>query len=525
MKTKILLVDDEKLERILIRKSYDWEANGFEIIGEASSGEEALAFFDTKEPEIVFTDINMPYMDGLALAEKINERAPKCRVVIVTGYRDFEYARRAIQLGVRDFILKPVNIADVVSLAESIRAEQDLEKGKEEEIHRLMEHATDNQSIVIESFLQRLVESHIEEEEATHKLQMYSFEGLLENCVCIDIKPESDSKKDAEMMVNSRKILEIVKRNQSKEQISFIHYLCNVVVYLYGNEVYQAMEQATKLKAQIKQELNMEVSIGISQIGSGFQGISGAYRQAEKAISLSAVFGKNTCIPYEEYQKIKNVNQSEIKMNWKEFVFHVENSFKESVDASILQYIELLRETGITDTNYLKLMVLEMVSKTTSVLTRRGKSLEQIMGTNFLYEQINEINTIDDLMGCLQNLVYPVLEYSDKNHKKKTNKLVEQAIECIGKNLCQPDLTLKTVASQIFANESYLSRIFKQEMEESLIEYITRRRIEKSIELLNDTDLKVYEIAEQVGFNNSHYFSICFKKHVGVTIKEYKKTN
>jgi len=183
MKIKVLLVDDEKLERVLIRKGYDWEANGFEIIGEASSGEEALEFFSIKEPDIILTDINMPYMDGLELTEKIREHAYKCRVVIVTGYRDFEYARRAIKLGVKDFILKPVNISDIAKIVENLKEELDQEIGYTQEYHQLKMTATENQDILIESFLQRLVGRNIEEDEATRKLQMYGFDRLLKNCI------------------------------------------------------------------------------------------------------------------------------------------------------------------------------------------------------------------------------------------------------------------------------------------------------------------------------------------------------
>ena len=109
----VLLVDDEKLERVLIRKGYKWEENGFKIVGEAASGKEALEYINYHEVDIVVTDINMPGMDGLQFTEALLKAHPKCRVVIVTGFREFEYARKAINLGVDEFLLKPINIKEI----------------------------------------------------------------------------------------------------------------------------------------------------------------------------------------------------------------------------------------------------------------------------------------------------------------------------------------------------------------------------------------------------------------------------
>ena len=117
----VLLVDDEKLERVLIRKGYNWEENGFNIVGEAASGEDALEYINYHNVDIVITDINMPGMDGLQFTEKLLQKNPKCRVVIVTGFREFEYARKAIKLGVDEFLLKPVNIKEISEVMTKIK--------------------------------------------------------------------------------------------------------------------------------------------------------------------------------------------------------------------------------------------------------------------------------------------------------------------------------------------------------------------------------------------------------------------
>ncbi len=522
---KVLLVDDEKLERVLIRKGYDWEANGFEIIGEAGSGEEALELFDIKEPDIVITDINMPYMDGLELTEKISQRSIKCRVVIVTGYREFEYARRALQLGVKDFILKPVNINDIANIMKNIKKEMQEEEGHHLEYSQLKETARQNQDIVIESFLQLLVENRIEEKEAIHKLEMYGLERLLMECACINIKPfkNQDGVIEEEALATSKKILDFIWDNYNLNSISFIHYLCNIIIYLVGEDAKESKKIASEIKNRINVDLNMEVDVGISQIQHNYTGISKAYRQAEKAISASVILGRNSCITYDEYANIKKANQGNTEINWQDFVFSVENCLESKAIGYIDEYTNLIKKAGVTDTEYLKLMAMNMLSKAATVLTRHGKSLGQLVGETWLYEEVSKIETVKEMNGCLKNIISHILKYSDSLRNKKSNKLVDQALEYIDSHLYEQSLTLKSIAGKVYTNESYLSRVFKQETGEGLIEYINRKRIEQSIVLLNTTDLKAYEIAEEIGFSDSHYFGICFKKQVGVTIKEYKK--
>lgn len=255
----------------------------------------------------------------------------------------------------------------------------------------------------------------------------------------------------------------------------------------------------------------------------GFSGISRAYRQAEKAISAGVILGTNTVISYHDYEKIKKGHKGTIDINWKDFIFQIENCIEEPVLRYIDEYTDKIKDAGITDNGYLKLMAMNMLSKASVVLTKHGTSLGQLMGEDTLYNEVSRIETVGEMNRCIKGLIKEILLFSDTFRNKKRNKLIDEALLYIEKELYSPDLSLKTVASQIFVNESYLSRVFKLEVGESLIEYITRKRIERSIVLLNTTNLKAYEIAEQIGICDPHYFSICFKKHTGVTVKEYKK--
>ena len=162
----ILIVDDEKYEGILMEKSVAWESEGFHIMGNVQCAEDALALMEKQTPDIVYTDINMPRIDGLELSRRIRETYPAVHIVIVTGYREFEYAREAIHIGVEEFLLKPIQsdelLAAAMKLREQILKERE-QQSKDVEIY----------PVLCQELLRRIVTGYIKSEEAEEKLSEY----------------------------------------------------------------------------------------------------------------------------------------------------------------------------------------------------------------------------------------------------------------------------------------------------------------------------------------------------------------
>ncbi len=521
MKRKVLIVDDEKLERVLIGKGYAWEDNGFEIIGEASNGFEALELLNIMTPDIIITDINMPYMDGLMLTEEIRKRNYQGRIIIVTGYREFDYARRAIKLGVNDFLLKPVNINDLKEVVESLRDDLIREEKHHREFRSLKEKVSENEDILKQSFMQLLVEGRVTNEEATYKLSSYKLDALTNHCICINIKLHSKKATNHPIIEYINEL--VCELNMEHKVVVFQHYLSNYILFLMDDNMEEAICIANAIKNAMNEELKIDVVIGISNIESEFCGISKAFKQSEKALTASVIIGTNSIISYDEYGMIKKSNNQVMDINWKDFIFQIENCVLDRVYEYINEYTKNMREAGVTDSTYLRLMTMNMLSKASVVLTKQGMNLGQLIDDDLVYGEVSKIETIKEMNLVLKKLLKEILRYLDSMRGKKRNKLIDEALNYIDKHLFESSLSLKSVANQIFVNESYLSRIFKSEVGESFIEYVTKKRIEESIVLLNTTDLKAYEIADKIGICDPHYFSICFKKYTGVTVKEYKK--
>ncbi len=516
----MLIVDDEKLERVLINKGFPWEDHGFSVIGEASSGVEALEFIKHRKPELILTDISMPHMDGLELAKHILSMDENAHVVIITGYREFDYARRAVKLGVEDFLLKPVDMKELGDIAARIKEKIMKEKAHEQEVELLKQNVSADQDILMESFFQRLVEKRTSEEEATQKLYAYGCEALLETCCCINIHLKEET--EERDVPSHKKAMDILRENQMPHTISFLHYMKNIVLFCVGSSLHNGIEIADSIHQKLLQH-HLDSTIGISSSHCGFPGIAKAFTESENALSASVLLGGNQVITYEEYLRVMEKNPDKLTFDWEGFLFALTNGVSDKVTAGIEDYINGIRNSKIAEVEYLRLMVMDLMSKAGSTLNKYGDSLEQLIGEEQLYEQIRAIQTLDECRIFLKDYMSMILDYHCSKKTRQGSKVVKEALEYIKANFCDPGISLKTAASVVYSNESYLSRVFKKEVGQSLIEYVMKKRIEESIFLLNTTDLKVYEIAEKVGFKDPHYFSICFKKHVGVTVKEFKQ--
>ena len=444
------------------------------------------------------------------------QKNPKCRVVIVTGFREFEYARKAIKLGVDEFLLKPVNIKEISEVMTKIKTEIAKVNEEESKVAKLKESAEKNYDILRESFLLRLVENRIGEEEATKKLETYNCSDLVDGCVCINVKI-----KDAQENQNYKKVYEFIQKQNNENSLSFIHFMHNIVMFFTKTDVSKCIDYANDLHNKLN-NMGITATIGVSEKNSEFNGIPAAYGQANKAIGVSVLLGRNKVVTFSEYQEIMKKNSSKKEIDWDEFSDAIINCRREEVLKYVSDYTEIIKAEKIPDEEYLKLMAMTIILRASSTLNKYGTNIYQLASEEEVFQNVREIRTIDDTSECVIKYIKQVCDYHEKKRSGKRKNVIKDALDYVNRNLYNPELSLKKVASDLYINDSYLSREFKKTYGVSFIEYISQKRIEASKKLLKETELKVYEVAEKIGFKDSHYFCICFKKQTGQTVKEYR---
>lgn len=517
MSISVLLVDDEELERVLIRHGFSWAAYDFEIIGEAGTAREAIDFVEENKPDVVVTDISMPCMDGLDMTRLIKEIHPDCMIVVVTGYRDFEYAKRAVSLNVEDFLLKPVSVEEIEKVMLKIKAKHEEMKTQVKHIEMLEKEYYAAENIVMESFFIRLVEGKVKESEALQKLDKYNKKELLRQCTCISIRVEEGSKEKGQ-----KEIINYMVRNISSNSLCFVHYLNDIIVVSADRDCSGIIELCRKLISKLSL-VNIKIKIGIGEQGHGLAGIAETFRKSLTACEASMVMGYESIYTYREYEQVLAKETLDSSFDWEGYEAAVNQCMEKEVDFYIEEYVELLKKKGRADKDYLKVMMINILFRGSTALKRYGVNLPGIVGETKFYEEINQVNTMDEIQMCLKQNLSSVMSYLKNRKYKPQNKTIQEAETYIRNHLFDNNLALRTIAAEIFANESYLSRIFKKEIGITLTEYITKERIEASKSMMVNPEIRISEIAEKVGFKDAHYFGICFKRIVGKTVSEYRK--
>ena len=269
-------------------------------------------------------------------------------------------------------------------------------------------------------------------------------------------------------------------------------------------------------------KIGITATIGISCENIGFCGIASAYGQADKALGVSVLLGRNRVVTYFEYQEVMKQNNSKIELDWDKFAESINNCREEEVLKYIEGYIEVIKKGRIADEEYLKLMTMTIILRAGATLNKYGANLYQLINEEDVFKDVRAIRSVTDALECAKGYIKIVYEYHNQKKSKRNKNVIEDALEYVNRNLYNSELSLKKAATDLYTNESYLSREFKKAYGVSFIEYVSEKRIEASKKILKQTDLKVYEVAEKVGFKDSHYFCICFKKQTGKTVKEYR---
>ncbi|WP_373215540.1 response regulator [Ruminococcus sp. 5_1_39BFAA] len=506
----ILIVDDEKYEGILMEKGVDWEKEGFRITAVVQSAEEALKVMEEELPDIVYTDINMPIMDGLELSRRIRKEYPAVHIVIVTGFREFEYAREAIHIGVEDFLLKPIQADEMLATAVKVR----------EQILKLREEKTkqvESFPVLCQELVRRIVTGYIDVNDAIGKLIAYNMPLLYQSRMrgfLLETKLGSNN-----LMLS---VLEAMNQAVGERNYWYTFLEKNKVFFVIGERENTAAQigQVFEELSAVSQEETLVVSV--SNPCESIEDCPKLLSECEEA-SVNTMKDKGkTLIFYQEYVGCMEEISRSYPVNFDAYRLAVKSGDQEAAIAFIDRYLERYIFDGPLLIPQLRNLGILILHNTLSIMKEYNKYFNDAEQMKLL-ETISHMNTLQEFCRTSYSLIEKVIGAVAEN--STGNNMVRKAQEYIENNLDREGLSLNMIASELFVNASYLSRIFKQTAGESITKYIMRKRIEKSMDLFDQTDLKVYEVAAAVGMPDAHYFGTCFKRYTGKTVNEYKSKN
>jgi two-component system response regulator YesN len=524
-----MVVDDEEMERNLIKVCINWNELKMKIVASISNAREALDSIDELKPDIIITDIRMPFMDGLEFSKIVSDTYPYIKVIILTAHEEFEYAKVGIKVGISDFLLKPIKRSELketlLNVSKKIYKEREY-NNKQEELKKQLE---ENFPILKDKFLNELLVRTIYETEFVSKLNYYS----------INLKPEYTQVAllETEYADNHNNIIEydnnyilgfkclnLVKK-YFRDDINIEIFTDNShrIVILNSNNKINLEECSEQIKTMIINTLKCFVTIGIGNRYKKYGYIKKSYMEAVESLNYKIVSGKNSIVSFSEI----NINNDELSLKIdkiSEIGFNLKIGAIDKIFKLIDEIFEEYYSTNASVIDYIKISGVNIITVILNSASEIGINfLELSNDKNTPYDKIMKYNTIPEVKTYIKDFAQNVIRIIKDIRKSKTNKVVSEIIEYLSNNLSNYKLSLTYVAKLFYLNVSYLSRIFKNETGHTFIEYLTRERIEKSIRLFQDTDLMVYEVAEKVGIPDPNYFGKCFKKQTGMSVNDFKK--
>lgn len=530
---KILLIDDEVMIRTGIRTSIDWESYGMEIAGEASNGQEGLEKAIELEPDIILIDVRMPVMDGLEFTKIIRQRIPEVKIVIISGYDDFKYAREAMHLGVSEYLLKPVGAEELISIMQK-QCRQIMEE--REELNREMalknvfeENLFYMQSRFMNSIFKReyKVESYITEQSI--KLQV-GFPQNAYQVIVIDIddfylitESLSDKEKD-DLKHMVKNIAEEVLKPLTNSTVYFseFDYLISVIDLknVKGSSINQLYQE---IRNCVKKYQRLTVTIGISNKYEGVSKIPDAYNEAVLALRSKVFKGKDRIIDINQADKADKASPVIYPSSEeKEILGHLKTMDTDNLNKVIEKICADLSASEAEDVK-VKDICMRLIIVSASYLDEIGVDYRDHNGKEFdPYLEIQKYETLEDIEAWLKKVFSNFIDVMQDNKNEKFKGIVKVAIQYINQNYHE-DIDVLKMAAVTYVTPNYFSRVFKKETGKSFTEWLNIVRIDKAKLFLKDPKWRVYELAEKVGYKDYKSFIFNFKKYAGCTPKEYMK--
>jgi two-component system response regulator YesN len=521
MAYKVFFVEDEIVTREGIRDNVDWNANGFEFCGEASDGEMALPLLRTTRPDVLITDIKMPFMDGLELSKIVRERMPWVKIIILSGHDEFEYAQQAIQLGVTEYLLKPVTVQNLHQVLQKLAGQLEQEKKEQENLRHLQEQIEENRAILRERFLLKVVVGAVSSTEAIEKGQLLGLDLIARCYLVVILKTELGDKSDQFNYDEYQQVQHIVAG--LVEDMPDVFLLRKdweeLVLMMKGNAPEFVIEERERLLERIKQAVTRTRYRLIIGSGTPKKRIAEIHQSFVEAL----VKIQNATNEHENGGNITVDKADLLKVDRSAVEHFLRCGAKEEFDEFFNIYIRPLGESALTSYLIKNYIIVDIVLATAKLVNDLGGDIDQVIPElNFIETTLASIKTVEQLREQVYKILTGLLAFRDRYTGSYHMGTIQQAKAYIDHHYMDPALSLNEVAAQANLSSSHFSVIFSKESCQTFREYLTEIRINKAKELLRTTALRSADIAYQVGYSDPHYFSHVFKKNTGLSPNEFR---
>jgi len=537
---KIFLVEDEVIIRQGIKENIPWESHGFEFVGEASDGELAYPMIKKFQPDIVITDIKMQFMDGLELSTIIKKVLPDTKIIILSGYGEFDYAKKAIGIGVTDYLLKPISSVKLLEAVERVAGLIRTEREKEELLRKYEKETAERFKLEWRRLFMGIVDQMLTSRQI---LERAGELGIDFNAVCYNvllIKLMTDKGSYENMPEYSEELIRITEETENHingiaDVISISREAEGWILVLKAEEEQgicalenQVHDNIRKITGESK---NIGYFIGVGKTAARITELAESYREAGKAFASRFFKEPNQMVYYSEVEQPDECESEDIILRMAGTARIDRNLITRFLTSGTMEETEnfvegLFRDVGEEQYKSQILrqyIVVDMYFSVVGFLEKLGESAEAIEDEyGDVKEMAAQLDTVENMKVYLLGMLSEAIRIRDTEAANQYTILLRKAKEYIKQNFQNKEISLNSVAAHVNISPSYFSTLFRQETGQTFIEYLTGLRLDKAKEYLMCTSMNTTEIGCEVGYGGSHYFSYIFKKTQNCTPKEYR---
>lgn len=534
---KVFLVEDESIVREGLKNSIPWREYGYQFMGEASDGEMALPMIRKIRPDVLITDIKMPFMDGLALSQVVTQEIPDIKIIIISGYDEFEYAQRAIRVGVEQYLLKPITRSALRKVLLELREKIESEQEQKNYLETFQNEMKEYEDYARRRFLEKifggvLTVQQIYEEAAKLSLEL---DAPSYNLVLLNLQVK---RQNPEFGTKEPESLERVREALLRYFMRFPEYLIfRWNISLFGIMVKGETARIGELtehcvsnigKICAEEESTMEWYVAVGKPVERLSLLPECYTKVNHILAHRFFDSKQHILTEkdaEDYlagtdtKSFESVDSA--KVNPEIIQGFLREGTQEELEDFITGYLAGVKD-ALKSRLFRDYLLLNIRFSIINYMGMLGINQQEFLPEDE-YNKVQEAAVNGgEIYEYMKELLERALTLRDRESENQGKRVLKKGLEYIEENFSEDSLSLNKVAGAIGVSGNYFSGVFSQEMQMTFIEYVTKKRMEKAKKLLRQTEKYAGEIAAEVGYKDAHYFSFVFKKTVGCTPREYR---
>ncbi len=531
---KLLIVDDQQDIREGIARAIDWASHGFELCAAAADGNEALDLLERFEPGILVVDISMPVMDGLELLEVVRDRHPMVRVILISGYDDFSYARRAVELHAFAYLLKPLSESELVAKAREARRDIEEQRRRLREDEELRRRLDEGLPVLRDDFFARIAAGTLEETDGEERARLLGIPTGAGEYALVLLEPSAPRLVSGEAARDRHLVVMALRRSvagsfpEAGQCVPFtFHDRCGVLLHGQRLDRDAILAACRSARQWANTELGVALSVGVGPVVTRFADLRAAFQNALAALDYRMIIGGNEIVPFDQVQPSFRAGTAV-------------DSWRRGLASSAARVLGALASGGEIDATRLAGELVHGLTESAGedgalqpaalyLLASRIAEMRLALRLEFdpsdvteLFARLRSCRAPAALAAEVERCLAELRRAAECRLPSHSSFIVERAMSFIRDNI-HSDVSLSAVARALLVHPNHLSRVFRQATGESFLEHATRMKISEAQRLLRESTDRVYQIADTVGYRDVEHFTRVFKRLVGVSPSRYRE--